>query len=269
MKILHFVADQPFTESVLTFTCHVAELTKSTVTLLYVAAGDNINEGWMALEKAQNTIPDMDFQIKLEQGEPVEVLLAELEREAYDMVVLGLRRRRRIVPSAKRLLFQKILRYSPVPVMLVRAVNFKLENMLICSGGVDISEPVVETSADLARSAGIKATLLHVSPNVPSMYTGMGGMQETLEEILAGDTPLAKHLKASAAILADHQVESQIELRHGAVADEILKEAEEGPYDLIALGASVHHGLSGILLNEVTQQIINRSKSAVLVVRKN
>jgi nucleotide-binding universal stress UspA family protein len=219
------------------------------------------------LENVRTLVPDAQLQVKLQQGNPVDVMLDEMETNHYDMLVLGLRRRRRIVPSSYRFLSQKLVRKSPLPVLLVRKVNLQLRRILICSGGLDISMPVVKTSARLAGSAKVKATLLHVLSNVPSMYTGMGEMEETLNEVLATDTPLSQHLKTSAEVLAQHDIDSKIEIRQGAVAEEILKEADEGNYDLIALGDADRYSVPRFLMGDITQQIINRSKSAVLVVK--
>lgn len=268
MDLLHLVTDQAITESHVKFICHVAELTKSKVTMLYVAEEQKrLKSAWMSLENVRALVPDAKLQIKLLQGDPIDVILDEVEAHHYDMLVLGLRRRRRIVPSSYRFLSQKLVRKSPLPVLLVRKVNLKLRRILICSGGLDISMPVVKTSASLAGSARLEATLLHVLGSVPSMYTGMDVMEETLKEVLATDTPLSQHLKTSAEVLAKNNIDSKIELRQGAVAEEILNEAEEGKYDLIVLGDTERYSVPRVLMSDITQQIINRAKSAVLVVK--
>jgi nucleotide-binding universal stress UspA family protein len=269
MDFLFLVSNRPVIESIVGFTCHVAELTNSSITVLCpVNSPEEIEKAQVQLEKVKTAVPGVQVHIKVEQGDPASVMLEETKAKQYDMMVLGLRRRRRIVPSAYRFLSQKMVKLAPMPVLLVRQVNVKLERILICTGGIDISMPVVESSAKLAGKAGVKATLLHVVSSVPKMYTGMGEMEETLEELLATDTPLAQHLKASAKILADHGIDSQIEIRQGAVAEEILKEAESGDYDLIAIGDPGSYAIPRLLMGDVTQQIINRSKSAVLVVKQ-
>jgi nucleotide-binding universal stress UspA family protein len=183
-------------------------------------------------------------------------------------MLFGVRPRKRVIPSQFRRLSQKIIRQADVPVMLVRDECQSLEKILVCSGGQEISAPVVELSSKLAGRAGLKATLLTVSPSVPSMYTGMAEIEETMEELLETETPMAQHLRASAELLTGRGIEAEIEIQHGDVVEAILEEANVGGYDLIVLGAAEGMTWRGLLLGNVTQQIINRAASAVLVVKK-
>jgi nucleotide-binding universal stress UspA family protein len=100
------------------------------------------------------------------------------------------------------------------------------------------------------------------------MYTGLDEMEETIEELLVTDTPLAQHLRKCAAILTEHDIEAEIEIKQGDVVEAILEEAVEGKYDLIVLGESGARKLRGMLMGNVTQQIINRAASAVLVYKQ-
>ena len=110
----------------------------------------------------------------------------------------------------------------------------------------------------------MKATLLHVAGAVPSMYTGLDEMEETIEELLVTDTPLAQHLRQCAGYFTEHDIAAEVEIRHGDVVEAILEEAEEGEYDLIVLGESGARKFRGMLMGNVTQQMINRAASAVV-----
>ena len=268
MKFLYFVARESIPESVVAFTAGIVKRTDSTVTMLVVAkdteALENLQEDIAAAERGFGKVP---LEIKTGVGDPCDLMEREIEANGYDMVVMYVRQRRRVLPSSFRFLSQKIIKLSPIPIMLVRKTNLKLERVLICTGGQDISKPVVRLSAKLAGMAGLQTTLLYVSGVVPSMYTGMNVMEETLEDLLGTETPLANHLRASAEILSENNVKAEIEIRHGDVAGSILNEAKEEKHDLIVLGSSENNSLSGMLLGNVTQQIINRAESAVLIVK--
>ena len=188
-----------------------------------------------------------------------------LKNEQFDMVLMGVHRRRKLWPSNFRQLSNKIIRNCPIPIMLVRKVSDRFEKMLICTGGFESAEQVVELSAKLAGTANMKATVLNVTGAIPSMYTGLGEMEETIEELLATDTPLAQQLRSCAALLNDRDITAEIEIRHGDVVEAILDEAAEGKFDLIVLGESGARRLTGMLMGNVTQQIINRAASAVLI----
>lgn len=266
MKLLYLVAHQKISEGVVSFVAKVARQTQSSITLLFVAEDEQaLESAENNLTRVQNALGDVLLTIKLTSGDPLEVVLEEMETQEYDMLLLNVRPRQRLVPSAFRFLSQRIINRSPIPVMLVREDNFKFEQILVCTGGQNISEPLVKLSAVLAGKAKLKATLLYVRGAVPSMYTGMGEIEETLEELLETDTPISKHLRQMAEVLAEHDVDAQLEIRNGDVVSAILKEAHEGDYDLIVVGASGRVNMASLLLGNITQQIINRAKSAVLV----
>ena len=269
MKILHLVSDQSFTLSVIEYTKELAKLTRSSVTLLYIASrSKDLEVGWATLSQAQKSFEDMAVKVKLEQGDVIDNFLAEIEQEEYDMVVLEARRRRGLLPSNLRLKL-KILDHSPIPVLMVRHANVKLERVLICTGGLEISQPVIKLSAALAGSAHLDAALLYVSGSPPSMFAGTEVTDDSLEKIMMGDTPLAQHLKHSAAQLEEAGIRSRTVIRHGIVAESILEEAQSGKYDLIVMGASKSKkDLSGFLLGDVTREVIEQAQSAVLIVKQ-
>jgi nucleotide-binding universal stress UspA family protein len=268
MKFLLLTIYQSLDVPHLDFSVDVAKRTGSSMTMLVItkeAIPPKKSKEFIAGVKQR--FLNVPHEIKFAVGDPLQLMLNEIEVENYDVVIMGIGQRRRVVPSAYRVLSQKIIKQSPIPVMLVRATDPKLERILICTGGQDISDPVVKLSANFAKAADLKATLLYVTGAVPSMYTGMYEMEEKLEKLLEKDTPLANHLRTSAEVLAENNVEAQIELRRGDVAESILQEAEEGSYDLIVLGISGGKALTGLLLSNVTQQIINHACCAVLIVK--
>ena len=268
MKILYVVANQEISQTVVEFINQVAKRTDSSITFLVIDEDEkNLEGAQQSISEAEESFGEILLKTNQMTGKAVPLILEEIESGGYDLLMMGVRRRRRLVPSKFRFLSQKIIKNSPIPVALVRDVCLDFERMLICTGGGKFSEPVVAFSAELAKAAGLKATLLYVTGAVPSMYTGMDEVEETLEELLETDTPIAKHLRASAEVLEKNLGEADVKIRHGDVAETILQEAGEAGCDLIVLGASGGGTVAGMLLGNVTQQIINRAKSAVLIVK--
>jgi nucleotide-binding universal stress UspA family protein len=266
MKLLYLIANQTVEPSVARFVAKVARQTNANVHVLAAASAEKyrqeVEDSCAGLEEA---FAGIDMKVDLIVGDIQEMLNQALEADKYDMVLIGVHRRRKIWPSEFRQLSNKIIRDCPIPIMLVRKVSDRFERMLVCTGGFESAEPVVELSAKLAGTANMKATLLNVAGAIPSMYTGLGEMDESIEELLASDTPLAQHLRRSAEILTKSEITAKVEIRHGDVVEVILEEAVEGKYDLIVLGESGTRRLSGLLMGNVTQQIINRAACAVLV----
>ncbi len=270
MKILLCVAGMPYAETTVWFGGIIARITKSPVTLLHVARRREDREaGEKLLAQAAEMLPGLSVETRIRQGEPVGRILAEAREGDYDLVVVGTHQ---VVGLTQRLLGSialQVIRRAPTSVLVVRQARPSLERVLICTGGLDVAEPVIETGAWLAGAANARATLLCVLGPVPSMYTGLEQIEETLLELLGAGTPIARHLRHGAEILAQHNVPAELELRHGVAADEILREAWKGDYDLIVIGASGTTGpLRRWLLGDVTREVVDHALRPVLVVRR-
>lgn len=268
MKLLYLVANQEMTESRASFVAEIAHRLESDLQILVTAEDAGVLEKNKAsYDQARHVFERTHHQVRFVQGDPVKAMERQLADDNYDMILFAVGRRKRLIPSQYRLLSQQIIKKAKVPVLLVRESSNLLNRMLVCTGGMDISEPVVSLSASLAGKVGMEATLLTVAAPVPSMYTGMSEMEETMEEILETDTPLAQHLRRCAKILTDNGISAEIKVIHGDVVEGILEETAVGNYDLVVLGSTEGFTLRGILLGNVTQQIINRAACAVLVVK--
>jgi nucleotide-binding universal stress UspA family protein len=126
---------------------------------------------------------------------------------------------------------------------------------------------MVRLGGRLAQAAQADVTLLHIASPVPSMYTGLDGIEETLAELLQTDTPLARHLRWCAKKLASYGITADIKLRHGVVASEILREAQIGDYDMIVIGSrTLASRLGELVLDNVARQILKQTECPVLVV---
>ncbi|HIE38369.1 MAG TPA: universal stress protein [Anaerolineales bacterium] len=269
MKILLCIAGMPYAEATVRFGGGIAGSTQSSVTLLHVISrrGERV-AGRRVLDRAHEMLPDLTVTRRIRQGDPTERILTEIRRGHHNLVVVGASQGS---PLTQRLLGSvtlQIIRRAPISVLVVRRAGPHLERVLICTGGLDVAEPVIEAGSRLAEAAHARAALLHVISPVPSMYTGLDEIEETLPELLQTDTPTARHLRSGAEILARHRVSAELKLRYGVAADEILSEAREGDYDLVVIGASGTAGrLRGWLLGDVTRQVVEHAPRSVLVVR--
>lgn len=128
---------------------------------------------------------------------------------------------------------------------------------------------MIESGARIARAAGAQVTLLHVAGTIPSMYTGLNEIDETLSELLKSNTPIAQHLRSGAEILTRHEVNADLMLRHGLVASEILREAHKSDQDLIVMGAKERGlRLKQFILDDVVGKVIESAPCPVLMVRE-
>lgn len=272
MKILLCIAGMPYAEAAVSFGGLIARITQSPVTLLHVARREEERAtGEKALARAREMLVSashLSVDARLRQGDPIVTILAEAQEGDHDLIVMGARKE---VGLAQRLLgsvAQAVVRRALTSVLVVKRAKPDLKRILICTGGLDVANPVIETGAQLAGAAYAQATLLYVTSPTASMYAGLE-VEETLPRLLGTDTPVARHLRHGTETLAQRQVAAELRLRHGVVADEILREAREGNYDLIAIGASGAAGrLRAWLLGNVTRQVVEHALCSVLVVKR-
>ena len=104
---------------------------------------------------------------------------------------------------------------------------------------------------------------------IPSIYTELEEIEETLPELLITETPIAQHLRSSAKVLDQHNVPSQLILRHGVVSDEIIREVRMYDYDLIITNPpDSSRRLLRLYIGDVVEDLIKSISCPFLVVKK-
>lgn len=241
----------------------------SRLTLLHVVPRGDQGTSERRLAKARETLMSESVQMIVRQGSPGDQILAELKERDYDLVVLGPNETPALKQHILGSVTTQVVRHAPTSVLIAQQARPPLDRILICSGGADVAERVVKAGAWLARAVEARVTLLHVVTPVASMYTGLGEIDETLSELLQTNTPIAQHLRRGAEILDEREVPAELKLRYGVPADEISREAHQGNYDLIVLGATKRvHRLKRWMLGDVTQQVVERAGRSILVVKR-
>lgn len=269
MKILICAEGMPYAIPTVRFGGLIARLEGSPLTVLTVIGSeDERPAAESTLVQARELLDGLTVETKVREGAAAREIVAESQEGDYHLVVIGARTTTRLTDLLLGSVARQVINHAPVSVLVVRGEQPKLERVLVCTGGREIAEPVVRMGADLTRAAGAQATLLHVISPVPSMYTGLETIEETLPELLQTDTPAARHLRWGAEILHEHGLTAELELRHGVAADEILREAHQRHYDLIVVGApDVDGWLKSLLMGDVTHQVVEHALCPVLVVR--
>jgi nucleotide-binding universal stress UspA family protein len=241
----------------------------ASVTLLRVVARDKERKtAEMDLEQAQQALTGLDLRTRIRKDKDVNrAILTELDSGAYNMLVVGRVGGRRLAKLLLETRGHCLAGRTDCPVLIVNKEHNRLERILICTSGQKASERVVAFGARLTYESQAKASLLHVVSQVPSMYTGLDEIDETLAELLQTETPLGQHLRWCARTLDQHNVPAELNLRHGVVVDEILNEIRECGYDLVAIGsAPLKKSWRAWMLGDVTRQVIDSAPCPVLVV---
>jgi nucleotide-binding universal stress UspA family protein len=271
MKMLLCTIGSRRREATLQYGMAVARALSADLTLLGVAKSKQKTSPLARelAELASDLVADgLSVRVAVVSGEAEEAILQEMESETYDFVALGALARKR----SRRPFFDpvvvRIIEEARSSVLAIKGERPSLSKVLICASGTEHGHLSIWAGAALACSAGARGTVLHVVGVMPAMYVGLEQMEETLAELLQSNTEMARELRWAAQVVKAECDVSEVKLRRGIVADEILQEGQEGDYDLIVLGSSqTGGGLRRALMGNLASEVVTRAQRPVLIVR--
>jgi len=228
--------------------------------------GEEVESGESILNQTRELLTEAPQRVILENGDFEKTLHQEVDREPYQLVILGTSCRSPEEHLTKRC--QRLALDLADSVLVMCDPPEKLRHLLISTGGHPGSIPVEDWGIRLARRSGAEATILHVVTDAPSMYIGLPALDEGLEEILSRETPLAQHLKEAVRKADSAGVSVKLSLRHGIVVEEILRACEKEHYDLIVIGShEPGRILDHLAMGRIGPQLLSSVKTSVLIIR--
>jgi nucleotide-binding universal stress UspA family protein len=248
----------------------VAAGCQAEVTLFGIAENQEDSKPLLeSLQRGQSLLQSKGITVELitRPGRPSDEIVKRTLEASYDLVVIGTVRKKsrgRFWLSSNT---YKIIKEIGPPVLSVAGKTTTIARVLICSGGKEYIDRAVRLSGQIARGTGAKATLLHVMPEPPAIYSGLPRMEISPEQLLASNSELGTNLRREKDVLESLGVVTKVRLRPGSVLQEILLEIREGKYDLVVTGSALSRTLRTYVLGDISREIVNRSTSAVLVVR--
>jgi len=133
--------------------------------------------------------------------------------------------------------------------------------ILVAVDGSRHSGDALALAVDLAQRYGASLYLLHAFPHVSDL---LGTPYH--EDLLEARMMIGRQLLEAARMQAGEGISIETELVEGPPASAILRVAEEGHYDLIALGSRGHGQIPGLLLGSVSSAVAQRARCPVLIV---
>lgn len=270
MKMLVCTIGSGARAATLRFAGLVALALRADTTFLGVVGKARVEKLWQDLHTASQELigHGLHSEFRVDVGQAERLVLDELDATPYDMVAVGALGGVRARSAPFSSVGMRIVEKAQSSVLIVKGARPSLKRVLICASGTEHGYLSVRAGSALACGAQAEATLLHVVDPLPAMYAGLERMEETLVELLQSATDVSKGLKW-ATEMVKHECEiSELKLRRGYVADEILREGEVGDFDLIVMGSSRSaRGLVRALMGDLTREVVQRSERPVLVVR--
>tara|TARA_B100001146_G_C16126080_1_gene410242 strand:- start:236 stop:1081 length:846 start_codon:yes stop_codon:yes gene_type:complete len=268
MRTLLSITKNPYSSSTIHIGDMVTSSLESEVTLLTVTNKQSSDQKSLDELRVVSEQISSPSNILVRQGNPETEIISELNSANYNLLVIGARAHSSA--PAELLLgdtTNRIVRRTPISVLIARGSISNLNRLLVCTSGPQSGFDAIRTAIKISKHTNAQITLLHVSRAIPSMYTGLDQMGETLSDLLQTNTPTAQHLRDCASLLESEQIKSEIELRHGTPTQEILRDIDRNKYDLLIIGAAKRKTINRILVDDVSIQLASKAPLPVLVVR--
>src|SRR6266403_1866411 len=249
----------------------VAAPTKAETTLLGIAekSGDEgpLREA-LESEAARLRSFGVSPEIVVRAGEPIREILEQTKATAYDMTIIGARRKSSSGPYWRAGKTYEVIKAIPTPVLLATGICETLKSFIVCTGGKKYIDAAVELTGKLAAAVGASVTLLHVMAEPPAIYADLVHLEEDVTRLLESNSELGINLRTQKQDLEKLGVPTEVHIRHGIVVDQVFTEVRKSNYDLIVTGSSQARGmLRHYIMGDLTLRILNHANCPVLVAR--
>lgn len=269
MRILIATGGEPYSDVAVRMGAYVVATTGAAPTLLAVRPPRTAHsESLRVLSRATGLLEATpNLKTGVCAGNPAEEIVREAEAGDYDLVILGERPRPHVVRRILGSTVERVIARSPCPVMIARKAT-PLHRVLVCEGGsrLPLLQRLILRLAPLLDGAS-HIMVLHVMSHIAA-GPGVSGweLQAGAEDHIHHRTPEGELLLKDVKTLAGAGLRSKVKIRHGLVVDEIVREARDGDYDLVVIGAHRVDGWQRLLLDDLSHQIIANTTQSLLVV---
>lgn len=137
------------------------------------------------------------------------------------------------------------------------------KRILVAVDGSKFMEKNISYACDTAKSTGLKLTLIHIVSLPLMMESAVPLDPRPFEEAGSKVLDEAKQIAVGKGVEADTKLATVF----GNPAQEIVKAAEKGRYDLIVMGAKGHSLLRNLMIGSVADTVVRNAPCSVLVVR--
>jgi nucleotide-binding universal stress UspA family protein len=205
------------------------------------------------------------------RGRPASVLVDEARQSAADLVVIGSRGHGPIASLVLGSVSAEVVDHAPCPVVVAR--DARHDRVLFATDGSVSAEDAESLIDEWPIFDGTTIRVLSVAEDIRPWHTGVAPTM--VRQVAAAHAEELQKAKAAHEVLVHETAErltaagraADAALRVGDAAAEIVAEAESWGADLVVMGSRGRTGLTRILLGSVARNVLQGSRSSVLIVR--
>ena len=206
------------------------------------------------------------------EGIPANEIVTYATDEVIDAIIIGTAGRGGVVRAVMGGVADKVVRTASVPVITItpNAAGAKwaedVDAILLPTDGSETATAVADRGVELAVQLSASVHFLSVID-----HSRLSVLSEIFDTESAQNDELREraidHLSALASDARGRGVETQISVKGGDPAEEIVQYAESEGIDLIALGTAGRGGFERLLVGSVADQVIRTAPVPVLTTR--
>lgn len=210
-----------------------------------------------------------DYQVLIASGEVAAALLREAEDIKASLVVVGSRG----LSGIERLLLgdvaRKVVRYSPVPVLVARPAD-KSGFVLAATDFSDPAMPALLEAGAVARLRNARLGLVHCVEVAPDPAVALslpfgGGWSSLPKDAIESARAAAEGLLRDTAQRLGTEADVFAEVGNAARA--IIETALKTKAELVVIGTHGRTGITRLMLGSVAEKVVSGAPCSVLVVR--
>jgi universal stress protein E len=203
-------------------------------------------------------------------GRPVETLLADVQRNRRDLVVVGTRERSSLARNLLGSTALSLLRRAPAPVWVARRSHHETERVVLAAIGIgDLAAEVLRAASGIASATGAALHVLHVV-DLPAAAVLRAGAadRETVEWYRRQRRDRAEsEVPRLVAEALGEDAKCSTHLVDGEIADAVLEHARRLEADLVVMGSVVQSGVRALLLGSTAEKVLPAVETSLLLVK--
>jgi len=236
-------------------------------------AGHALRQEERYLARVQDTSanPDIDFDIKVEEGDVAGVIVDTAVVCDADLILMTTHGYSGFTRWMLGSVTERVLREAPCPVLVIRHGG-ELKKALITLDGSRLAEQALRPGIEIGRLLGCETSLIRVDQEEKLSSVEMGFLEVASSDLcqdlsLEDADRVSYYLDCVANQFGTEEYPLSKAVVRGKPAESILEYIEEQGVDLVAIATHGYGGLKRWTYGSVTEKILRKADCAMLVVR--
>jgi nucleotide-binding universal stress UspA family protein len=260
--------------------CALAALSDARVTLIRVYSGGTPTPEtleYLHTAALECGTASGEVEVAVLSGDPTDVILAQVVERGADLVVMRTRGRGGLARAVLGSVAEGIVSRSPSPVLLLppqAPAATELRTILVPVDGSPGGALALGAARQLALKTGARLSLRQIVVPASTYFVHASAVQGPLyidprwdEDAVSGARAYIESLTkrmSGEGLQCDGDV-----LVEDAVAEAIVRSADELQADLIVMSSEAHTGAARVILGSVTDAVVRNTTRPVLVLRRS